>query len=177
MTLRSAVCHPHHEPWLRYHSFSSLLHVICSSALTRSGVLCRMWAALQACSRCRGVVVIRDGQCVMHYGIARRGHQPGAASLGPIAKGAISRGTPNYLANLILFPGSSLAPVDAASVCSQTCFPACIWPSYLGCQWPHSYRKCAVQSCLFVAINSSVTGYLSSTVQNSRLQPSLLFQG
>ena len=43
----------------------------------------------------------------MHCGIARTGHQPGTASLGPIAKGAISRGAPNYLANLILFPGTT----------------------------------------------------------------------
>ncbi|CAL5219167.1 g950 [Coccomyxa viridis] len=64
-----------------------------------------MWAALQACSRCRGVVVIHHERCVMHCGIARTGHQPGTASLGPIAKGAIGRGAPNYLANLILFPG------------------------------------------------------------------------
>ncbi len=71
---------------------------------------CRMWAALQACSRCRGVVVIHQERCVMHCGIVRQGHQPGTASLGPLAKGAISRGAPNYLANLSLFPGTLLLP-------------------------------------------------------------------
>lgn len=75
-------------------------------------VWCRMWAALQACSRCRGVVVIHHERCVMHCGIARTGHQPGTASLGPIAKGAIGRGAPNYLANLILFPGSQCVPTS-----------------------------------------------------------------
>ena len=42
----------------------------------------------------------------MHCGIAREGHQPGTATLGPLAKAAMSIGAPNYLANLILFPGA-----------------------------------------------------------------------
>ena len=81
---------------------------------------CRLWAALQACSRCRGVVVIHQGCCVMHCGIARRGHQPGTASMGPITEGAISKGAPNYLANLILFPGSSL-PLSSPGQSNELC--------------------------------------------------------
>ena len=68
---------------------------------------CRMWTALQACSRCTGVVVIHRRQCVMHCGVARAGHLPGRAALGPIAEAAIKKGSPTYMANLILFPGQA----------------------------------------------------------------------
>ena len=66
-----------------------------------------MWTALQACSRCTGVVVIHRQQCVMHCGVARSGHPPGRAALGPMAEAAIKKGSPTYMANLILFPGGA----------------------------------------------------------------------
>ncbi|CAK0745940.1 hypothetical protein CVIRNUC_001656 [Coccomyxa viridis] len=69
------------------------------------GELKWMWTALQACSRCTGVVVIHRRQCVMHCGVARAGHLPGRAVLGPMAEAAIKKGSPTYMANLILFPG------------------------------------------------------------------------
>ena len=96
---------------------------------------CRMWTALQACSRCTGVVVIHRRQCVMHCGVARAGHLPGRAVLGPMAEAAIKKGSPTYMANLILFPGG-------ASL-SMSCF--CHAPSILGscCRLlPEACRLC-----------------------------------
>lgn len=43
----------------------------------------------------------------MHCGVIRRGHQPGGATLGPISQAVLAKGNPNYLANLILFPGNN----------------------------------------------------------------------
>ncbi|KAK9909222.1 hypothetical protein WJX75_009014 [Coccomyxa subellipsoidea] len=64
-----------------------------------------LWRALRLATRCRGVVVIHKGRCVMHYGMAAPGTVPGRATVGPIGAAAMKSGSGNYLANLILFPG------------------------------------------------------------------------
>ena len=66
----------------------------------------RVWQALQLATRCRGVVVVHRGRCLMHCGMIRRGAAAGQSYvLGPIARAAMQSGRGNYLANLILFPG------------------------------------------------------------------------
>ncbi len=52
------------------------------------------------------MVVIHKGRCIMHCGMAAPGTVPGSASAGPIGAVAMKSGSGNYLANLILFPGT-----------------------------------------------------------------------
>ncbi|KAL3161893.1 hypothetical protein ABBQ38_008980 [Trebouxia sp. C0009 RCD-2024] len=63
------------------------------------------WQSLRDCSTCQAVVVIYHSSCLMHMGVAKPGHNPPEALLGPICRRAMSSERGNYLANLALYPG------------------------------------------------------------------------
>lgn len=101
---------------LQWSGFHSILRAgpLLGSQLTLGGACMgaelhacrRVWQGLQAATPCRGVVVHHGGRCVMHCGMIRPGEQAGQATLGPICRAAMQSGRGNYLANLILFPGT-----------------------------------------------------------------------
>ena len=42
----------------------------------------RAWGAMRAAARCRALVAFRDGRCIAHAGVARRGLAPGSQTPG-----------------------------------------------------------------------------------------------
>jgi hypothetical protein len=63
------------------------------------------WEALRGATRARTLVAFWRGRCVLHAGLAARGHDPAAARPGPLCAAAAASGAGNYLPKLALFPG------------------------------------------------------------------------
>ncbi|KAL0032202.1 hypothetical protein WJX77_010710 [Trebouxia sp. C0004] len=82
------------------------------------------WQSLKDCSTCQAVVILYKSSCVMHMGVARAGHKPEDALLGPICRRAMSSEQGNYLANLALYPGR----VEFTSILPENTQAAIIQP-------------------------------------------------
>jgi hypothetical protein len=79
------------------------------------------WRAISGAARATALVAFYDGRNVAHFGLARKGHAPGAAAAGDVVRACVSEGRGNYLANLVLYPGAR-----AFVVCS-------VWFLVVGC--------------------------------------------
>lgn len=65
----------------------------------------RAWTSLEAATRCKSLVVFKQGVCIFHRGMANEEADPAKSSLGPICQKAVEDEKGNYLANLGLYPG------------------------------------------------------------------------
>mmetsp|Transcript_11404 Transcript_11404/g.20053 ORF Transcript_11404/g.20053 Transcript_11404/m.20053 type:complete len:305 (+) Transcript_11404:69-983(+) len=81
------------------------------------------WRALRSCTRCRSLVLIYDGRCLLYAGMTKTGQRPAAAKGGDICNSAMQSGQGNYLANLMLYPGrlefTSFLPENTQGVVVQ----------------------------------------------------------
>ena len=69
---------------------------------------------MEAATRCKSLVVFKQGVCIFHHGMANEEADPAKSSLGPICQKAMDDEKGNYLANLVLYPGKP--PVNSASL-------------------------------------------------------------
>jgi Cofactor assembly of complex C subunit B, CCB2/CCB4 len=66
---------------------------------------CRAWEALASATSACILVVIYDGKCQMHYGLAANSAVVGTPDAGPMCQEAMTNKSGKYLAKLPLFPG------------------------------------------------------------------------
>lgn len=103
------------------------------------------WRAVGRTTCARSVVVLHNGECLLHAGLAEAGHEAGKARPGKQCAEVMQRGKASYLASLALFPGMGISARHALRcAASYARWPPEVYaPSWMPC----ANERCRTPAC------------------------------